>query len=592
VDNGQAKLTYTYGSTGRIASETSDISALVPGLDPQTVGYAYDELGRQANLSYPDRTKVTSGYDARGRLTTIDNDNHGRALAEYSYDQFGRPAKLTRDNGIVTSYTYNMTGQLTDIVHVQGKEVFAAAHYTLDVDGRRTVQIREDNVTETYGYDATSQLTSVDYGAVGPTADRASSESFSYDSVGNRTQALSTFSAQLSMTGYTTNALNQYTKVAGTAFAYDANGNLLDDGNQTYRYDAQNRLISVESSLSSTSLMSSTSSAPVRADFFYDARNRCILRKYYTKGSQGQWVLDDASSRALTYDAGWNLLSERKLNGDQAGEYIHGLRTDEILSAQLGSQTVYPLADGLGSTVALTDDKGKVTERVRYDAFGTPHVLSKDYRPLSTGSAYRFLFTGREWIAQFELCDHRNRYYSPSLGRWLATDPIKFQGGIDLYEYVTNSPTNYGDEYGLACCTSAQKAALQNAYDNKVTALTTDWSQNDTSAEQAANAQRKVFSDAYDAATKDADTAAQWGISGCNVTWAGDDGFDTLMRFSCIKGYQAAADLTKASLDVQYAATITATTVAEASVRAALLAAFEASKTAAYMEMKNSCDNW
>ena len=40
-------------------------------------------------------------------------------------------------------------------------------------------------------------------------------------------------------TSYTANALNQYTQVAGVAFTYDANGNLTNDGKQTYRYDAQ-----------------------------------------------------------------------------------------------------------------------------------------------------------------------------------------------------------------------------------------------------------------------------------------------------------------------------------------------------------------
>ena len=38
------------------------------------------------------------------------------------------------------------------------------------------------------------------------------------------------------------NGLNQYTAVAGNAYAYDANGNLISDGVNSYVYDAENRL--------------------------------------------------------------------------------------------------------------------------------------------------------------------------------------------------------------------------------------------------------------------------------------------------------------------------------------------------------------
>jgi RHS repeat-associated protein len=243
----------------------------------------------------------------------------------------------------------------------------------------------------------------------------------------------------------------------------DANGNLTNDGKFDYQYDSQNRLLSV------TSVLSAVNS--VRAEFFYDARNRCVLRKYYIKGSQGQWVLNTTDSRALAYDANWNLLAERTLDGKQVGEYILGSRTDEILSAQLGSKTYYPLADGLGSTVALTDKNGAVAERYRTTAFGTPTVLAANYQPRSAANAtgYRFLFTGREWLSQVGLNDHRNRYYSPSLGRFINTDPVKFSGGINLYSYVGNNPAVLRDPFGL-CCEKEQsdlEAADRNVAEKK-----------------------------------------------------------------------------------------------------------------------------
>jgi RHS repeat-associated protein len=46
--------------------------------------------------------------------------------------------------------------------------------------------------------------------------------------------------------------------------------------------------------------------------------------------------------------------------------------------------------------------------------------------------------------------NHRNRYYSPSLGRWTATDPIRFKGGLNLYGYTGNAPVMTTDSMGLS----------------------------------------------------------------------------------------------------------------------------------------------
>jgi RHS repeat-associated protein len=315
--------------------------------------------------------------------------------------------------------------------------------------------------TETYGYDTTSQLTSADYGTSSPLAKASAPvtrETFAYDALGNRTQVGRVVpNAPSTTTAYTANALNQYTQVAGVAFTYDANGNLTSDGKQTYRYDAQNRLLAVEPVAAAT--------GAVRAEFAYDARNRAVARTYYTLGKAGAWVLNPDDSRALTYDIAWNLLAERTPDGVQVAEYIHGQRTDEVLRAELkpykSSLTAfYPLADGLGSVVALANDSGKVMERFRYSTFGQPTSLSATYQAnASSVSGYRLLFTGREWLRSLSLNEHRNRYYSASLARWLSADPIKFNGGdANLYSYVANGPVNFRDPSGL-CRDSAGMAA-------------------------------------------------------------------------------------------------------------------------------------
>jgi RHS repeat-associated protein len=40
--------------------------------------------------------------------------------------------------------------------------------------------------------------------------------------------------------------------------------------------------------------------------------------------------------------------------------------------------------------------------------------------------ANRFLYTGREFLKEANLYDYRNRVYSAELGRFLQTDPIRF----------------------------------------------------------------------------------------------------------------------------------------------------------------------
>lgn len=46
------------------------------------------------------------------------------------------------------------------------------------------------------------------------------------------------------------------------------------------------------------------------------------------------------------------------------------------------------------------------------------------------------------------LCTHC--FYDPLAGRWLTRDPISYSGGINLYEYVGNNPTNDDDPEGYA----------------------------------------------------------------------------------------------------------------------------------------------
>ncbi len=63
----------------------------------------------------------------------------------------------------------------------------------------------------------------------------------------------------------------------------------------------------------------------------------------------------------------------------------------------------------------------------------------------------------------------RNRYYLPTLGRWLTRDPIGYQGGINLYAYVQSSPVGNVDGEGLAWFTLTEGGYTYTSTGNAAT---------------------------------------------------------------------------------------------------------------------------
>jgi uncharacterized protein RhaS with RHS repeats len=51
-------------------------------------------------------------------------------------------------------------------------------------------------------------------------------------------------------------------------------------------------------------------------------------------------------------------------------------------------------------------------------------------------------------------------YYNPASGRWLNRDPIEEEGGVNLYRFVANSPTQGRDALGEETLTDEQAAVV------------------------------------------------------------------------------------------------------------------------------------
>ena len=110
------------------------------------------------------------------------------------------------------------------------------------------------------------------------------------------------------------------------------------------------------------------------------------------------------------------------------------------------------ITDRLGSTRFLTDASGNITEAYTYTAYGETTTVQTTPPPGGGfGNFYYnpFLFTGQQFDASEGNYYLRNRYYTPAYGRFLVADPIRLQGGMNMYAYCAGNPINCVDPFGL-----------------------------------------------------------------------------------------------------------------------------------------------
>lgn len=355
VDSISGTITRSYDGLNHLVSETSPRG---------TISYTYDTAGNRASMTVEGQPTVNYGYDANHQLIQI---SQGAAVVSLTYDAAGRRTSLTLPNGIIVSYSYDAASELTGISYQQGATVIGNLIYGYDADGRR----------------------------------------ISMDGSLAKTGLPMAISA-------TYNAANQLVQWGTSPLTYDANGNLLGDGANSYTWNARNQLTGISGGAS--------------ASFQYDAFGR--------RGSKTV----NANTTGFLYD-GINTVQE--LNGMSiSANLLTGLNADEIYTRTNGAGTSNYLTDALGSTIALTDTSGVIQTQYSYEPYGNATVMGAP-----SDNAYQY--TGRE-NDNTGLYYYRARYYHPVLQRFISEDPIGLAGGdVDFYSYVQGSPLLRVDPLGL-----------------------------------------------------------------------------------------------------------------------------------------------
>jgi RHS repeat-associated protein len=108
----------------------------------------------------------------------------------------------------------------------------------------------------------------------------------------------------------------------------------------------------------------------------------------------------------------------------------------------------YVIVDQIGTPQAATDRRGNLVWRAVYDPFGAAAV---DSDPDGDGAhtALNLRFSGQYFDAETGLHDNYFRSYSPE-GRYLQSDPIGMEGGVNTYAYVGGNPLSNQDPWGLS----------------------------------------------------------------------------------------------------------------------------------------------
>ena len=415
MSDGTGVTKYAYDSLNRL------ISVTLPG--NRVVTYAYDCNDNRTSISYSGKT-LKYGYDAINRLTSVID---GTNKTTYAYDSGNNLLSVTYPNGASVSYVYDAADRITHVSNTytgSGGNPISSFSYVLDRVGNRTQITDGGGKVTSLTYDKLYRLTSDSAGKT---------NNYTYDPVGNR---LSLTAPGLSV-AYTYDSADKLMAAGNTMFHYDANGNQVrksgsdgqgesdSQGPVTYKYDAADRLVSIQSGDDESS-----------SGYAYDGDGNRISQRV---GEGTYTYLNDISTGFTT------VLDEVGPDG-----HIQYVRGRSLISAAGPQATYFYQYDAQSTVVGLTDTKGHLAERYVYNVWGQEQQAVPKPR---VGTQNKFGYTGEALDPGSSLYYLRSRYYDPAIGRFISKDSFlgfdRSPQSLNRFSYVRNNPATLTDRTGF-----------------------------------------------------------------------------------------------------------------------------------------------
>ncbi len=460
-ENAQGNImTFVYDGSNRVIERIDslqnkeqlfydDAGNLEIRIDPlnRITGYEFDEVNRLTTVLYPVetidytyydgngnlRTMIDADgttfyyYDERNRLTSV-NDHNGSSVS-YEYDAAGNREKVIYPGSFVVNYTYDAVNRLNTVNWDTNK----TTSYTYD-DADRLINTHYPNtVTGTMTPDAAGQIADFNYktGAATPFVNRVITRNeLGFKTADDFVTGISPVNTNFHLQDRNHDASDRLERVnsdsiddstsTNTIYTYNSNGNLIDGGGKDFTYDYEDRLTSYQDSGD-------------QIQFTYDGQGNRTKRT--ENGLVRQHILDHGAALS-------NVLMEKDTSGNVVRYYIWG--NGLIAQVEANGTTHYVHADEQGSTIALTDASGSVTDQIAYSPYG--EILN------STGTTdIPYLYIGGFGVFNegHNLYHMKARYYDSQLKRFLTKDPIGLDGGMNLYAYADSNPLFFIDPFGL-----------------------------------------------------------------------------------------------------------------------------------------------
>ena len=280
-------------------------------------------------------------------------------------------------------------------------------------------------------------------------------EFYSYDAKGNRVMASILARGEFSVRDYTYYAGSDLVKTDGReGFVYDDNGRLIERGDefgfagseveldvagsyQRYEYDLRGRLVAVygidEDEAGSGEAGGSGSAGEL------------VLLSSYTYNDRGYRIQSASADGKIinyTFDSHpteGKVLEESVSGGGGASGVTSYVYFGSLHLARIrDGVTEYYGTDHLGSTVLLTDDRGREV----WSGSVTPFADQE-----SSGEGESVKFTGKDLDAATGLYYFNARWYDAGTGRFISQDPMR--DGANWYVYVGNNPLGFVDPSGM-----------------------------------------------------------------------------------------------------------------------------------------------